>query len=163
MDIKDSLVNIKEQTDEMSGAIKELRDLILANPLCYIIDEKEEDKHVKSIKFEKRKREITLDIKEAKFLNIDDIRMTNEGIHSYKNLCFVKDKEKSSEEINFFGHNKHTDIFQLTMAGEFEPNSNANFNITVAINNPKPEQIYKMVIYVREKNSKKELKKYMKI
>ena len=86
MDIKDSLVNIKEQTDEMSGAIKELRDLILANPLGYIVDKEEEDKNFKSIKFEKRKMEIIQDIKEAKFLNIDDIRMTNEGIHSYKNL-----------------------------------------------------------------------------
>ena len=132
-----------------------------ANPLDNIMNEREEDEI--SIKFEKRKIEITQDIKEAKFLNIDNIRMTNEGIHSYKNLCFVKDEENSSEEINFFGHNKHTDIFELTMAGEFEPNSNANFNITVAINNPKPEQIYKMVIYVREKSSNKNLSEPLEI
>ena len=132
-----------------------------ANPLGNIMNEREEDEI--SIKFEKRKIERTPDIKEAKFLNIDDIRMTNEGIHSYKNLCFVKDEENSSEEINFFGHNKHTDIFELTMAGEFEPNSNANSSITVAINNPKPEQIYKMVIYVREKNSNKNLSEPLEI
>jgi len=204
MDIKDNLVNIKDQTEEMSGAIKELRDSIqnnqlvlasyqkinqikvkkdnnnnnnnnnnnlhmskiknnnnFANPLDNIMNEREEDEI--SIKFEKRKMEITQDVKEAKFLNIDNIRMTNEGIHSYKNLCFVKDEENSSEEINFLGHNKHTDIFELTMAGEFEPNSNANFNISVAINNPKPEQIYKMVIYVREKNSNKNLSEPLEI
>jgi hypothetical protein len=144
MDIKDNLANIKDQTEEMSGAIKELRDSIqnnqlvlasyqkinqikvkkynnnnnndnnnnnnlhmseiknnnnFANPLDNIMNEREEDEI--SIKFEKRKMEITRDVKEAKFLNINDIRMTNEGIHSYKNFCFVKDKEKSSEEINF--------------------------------------------------------------
>ena len=213
MDIKDNLVNIKDQTEEMSGAIKELRDSIqnnqlilassqkisqlkikidnnnnrdnnnkkkinnnspqisgiknndnFANPLGNIMDEREEEnENVISIKFEKRKIEKTPDIKEAKFLNIDDIRMINDGIHSYKNLCFVKDEENSSEEINFFGHNKHTDIFELTMAGEFEPNSNAIFSVTVAINNPKPEQIYKMVIYVREKNSKKNLSEPLEI
>jgi hypothetical protein len=204
MDIKDNLANIKDQTEEMSGAIKELRDSIqnnqlvlasyqkinqikvkkynnnnnnnnnnnlhmseinnnnnFANPLDNIMNEREEDEI--SIKFEKRKMEITRDVKEAKFLNINDIRMTNEGIHSYKNLCFVKDEENSSEEINFFGHNKHTDIFELTMAGEFEPNSNANINITVAINNPKPEQIYKMFIYVREKSSNKNLSEPLEI
>ena len=49
------------------------------------------------------------------------------------------------------------------MAGEFEPNSNANFNISVVINNPKPEQIYKMVIYVREKSSNKNLSEPLEI
>ncbi len=43
------------------------------------------------------------------------------------------------------------------MAGEFEPEESMNFNISLRIDNAKPNQIYKMVIYVREKNSRKNL------
>ena len=204
MNIKDNLGEIKDQTEEMSNAIKELHDSIqnnqlilasaqkinqvivqnnnnndnnrnnaqmsgirnnnIANPLVNLINENnDEDENAISIKFEKKKMETILDTKSAKFFNIDNVKIVNIGVHSYKNLCFVKDRENSSEEINFWSTNKNNYIHELTMAGQFEPNDTGNFNITLGIDNPKPNQIYKIVIYVREKKSNKNLSEAFEI
>ena len=204
MNIKDNLGEIKDQTEEMSNAIKELHDSIqnnqlilasaqkinqvivqnnnnndnnknnaqmsgiknnnIANPLVNLINENnDEDENAISIKFEKKKMETILDTKNAKFFNIDNVKIVNIGVHSYKNLCFVKDRENSSEEINFWSTNKNNYIHELTMAGQFEPNDTGNFNITLGIDNPKPNQIYKIVIYVREKKSNKNLSEAFEI
>ena len=204
MNIKDNLGEIKDQTEEMSNAIKELHDSIqnnqlilasaqkinqvivqnnnnndnnrnnaqmsgirnnnIANPLVNLINENnDEDENAISIKFEKKKMETILDAKSAKFFNIDNVKIVNIGVHSYKNLCFVKDRENSSEEINFWSTNKNNYIHELTMAGQFEPNDTGNFNITLGIDNPKPNQIYKIVIYVREKKSNKNLSEAFEI
>jgi len=201
MNIKDNLGEIKDQTEEMSNAIKELRDSIqnnqlilasaqklnqvivqnnnnnknnaqmsgiknnnIANPIGNLIDENnDEDENAISIKFEKKKMETILDIKSAKFFNIDNVKIVNIGVHSYKNLCFVKDRENSSEEINFWSTNKNNYIHELTMAGQFEPNDTGNFSISLGIDNPKPNQIYKIVIYVREKKSNKNLSEAFEI
>ena len=204
MNIKDNLGEIKDQTEEMSNAIKELHDSIqnnqlilasaqkinqvivqnnnnndnnrnnaqmsgirnnnIANPLVNLINENnDEDENAISIKFEKKKMETILDTKSAKFFNIDNVKIVNIGVHSYKNLCFVKDRENSSEEINFWSTNKNNYIHELTMAGQFEPNDTGNFNISLGIDNPKPNQIYKIVIYVREKKSNKNLSEALEI
>ena len=201
MNIKDNLGEIKDQTEEMSNAIKELRDSIqnnqlilasaqklnqvivqnnnnnknnaqmsgiknnnIANPIGNLIDENnDEDENAISIKFEKKKMETILDTKSAKFFNIDNVKIVNIGVHSYKNLCFVKDRENSSEEINFWSTNKNNYIHELTMAGQFEPNDTGNFSISLGIDNPKPNQIYKIVIYVREKKSNKNLSEAFEI
>ena len=91
------------------------------------------------------------------------MKIVNIGVHSYKNLCFVKDRENSSEEINFWSTNKNNYIHELTMAGQFGPNDTGNFSITLGIDNPKPNQIYKIVIYVREKKSNKNLSEAFEI
>ena len=204
MNIKDNLGEIKDQTEEMSNAIKELRDSIqnnqlilasaqkinqvivqnnnnndnnknnaqmsgirnnnIANPIGNLIDENnDEDENAISIKFEKKKMETILDTKNAKFFNIDNVKIVNIGVHSYKNLCFVKDRENSSEEINFWSTNKNNYIHELTMAGQFQPNDTGNFSISLGIDNPKPNQIYKIVIYVREKKSNKNLSEAFEI
>ena len=201
MNIKDNLGEIKDQTEEMSNAIKELRDSIknnqlilasaqklnqvivqnnnnnknnaqmsgiknnnIANPIGNLIDENnDEDENAISIKFEKKKMETILDTKSAKFFNIDNVKIVNIGVHSYKNLCFVKDRENSSEEINFWSTNKNNYIHELTMAGQFQPNDTGNFSISLGIDNPKPNQIYKIVIYVREKKSNKNLSEAFEI
>ena len=202
MNIKDNLGEIKDQTEEMSNAIKELHDSIqnnqlilasaqkinqvivqnndnnnknnaqmsgiknnnIANPLGNLIDENnDEDENAISIKFEKKKMETILDTKSAKFFNIDNVKIVNIGVHSYKNLCFVKDRENSSEEINFWSTNKNNYIHELTMAGQFQPNDTGNFSISLGIDNPKPNQIYKIVIYVREKKSNKNLSEAFEI
>ena len=204
MNIKDNLGEIKDQTEEMSNAIKELHDSIqnnqlilasaqkinqvivqnnnnndnnrnnaqmsgirnnnIANPLVNLINENnDEDENAISIKFEKKKMETILDTKSAKFFNIDNVKIVNIGVHSYKNLCFVKDRENSSEEINFWSTNKNNYIHELTMAGQFEPNDTGNFSISLGIDNPKPNQIYKIVIYVREKKSNKNLSEAFEI
>jgi len=204
MNIKDNLGEIKDQTEEMSNAIKELHDSIqnnqlilasaqkinqvivqnnnnndnnknnaqmsgirnnnIANPIGNLIDENnDEDENAISIKFEKKKMETILDTKNAKFFNIDNVKIVNIGVHSYKNLCFVKDRENSSEEINFWSTNKNNYIHELTMAGQFQPNDTGNFSISLGIDNPKPNQIYKIVIYVREKKSNKNLSEAFEI
>ena len=204
MNIKDNLGEIKDQTEEMSNAIKELHDSIqnnqlilasaqkinqvivqnnnnndnnrnnaqmsgirnnnIANPLVNLINENnDEDENAISIKFEKKKMETILDTKSAKFFNIDNVKIVNIGVHSYKNLCFVKDRENSSEEINFWSTNKNNYIHELTMAGQFQPNDTGNFSISLGIDNPKPNQIYKIVIYVREKKSNKNLSEAFEI
>ena len=200
MDIYDNLTRIKDDTEEMSEAIKEMRSdiekskLILRNTSYIDPDRNQikfndnndnqiinnnsqmsglknnnlEEKNYANpldglmniggdvgIKFENRSREITVDVKNSKFINIDNISIINVGFQSYKNLIFSKDMAKSSKEINFFGNYKNVGIYELTMTGPFEPNNNANFTISLSIENAKPNQTYKLVIYVKEKFSDK--------
>ena len=75
----------------------------------------------------------------------------NIGHKLYKNLCLVKDEVNSSKEINFFEPNNPNGINELIIKGDFEPKKPDNFNVSLCIRNPKPNQIYKMIIYVREK------------
>ena len=75
----------------------------------------------------------------------------NIGHKLYKNLCLVKDKVNSSKEINFFEPNNPNGINELIIKGDFEPKKPDNFNVSLCIRNPKLNQIYKMIIYVREK------------
>ena len=58
-----------------------------------------------SIKFERKNIKKIINIKDSKFFTIDNIKIINIGINSFKNLCFVKDSEKSSEEISFWRRN----------------------------------------------------------
>ena len=75
----------------------------------------------------------------------------NIGHKLYKNLYLVKDKVNSSKEINFFEPNNSNGINELIIKGDFGPKKYFNFKVSLYIRNPKPYQIYKMIIYVREK------------
>ena len=103
------------------------------------------------IEFEEKNIEKIIDIKYSKFFTIQNIKIMNIGHKLYKNLCLVKDKVKSSTEINFFEPNNPHGINELIIKGDFEPKKPDNFNVSLCIRNPKPNQIYKMIIYVREK------------
>ena len=153
MNIKDDLSNIKDEAEEIYSGLNEFNECIQNEEI--IININKENKKI-NIKFDKRKIETILDIKQAKFFNIDNIKITNIGEQSYENLCFFKDKANSSKEICFF-NDKNFEFHELTLAGEFEPEESMNFNISLRIDNARPNQIYKMVIYVREKNSRKNL------
>ena len=153
MNIKDDLTNIKDEAEDIYSGLNEFNDCIQNEEI--IININKENKKI-NIKFDKRKIETILDIKQAKFFNIDNIRITNIGEQSYENLCFYKDKANSSKDFGFF-NDKNFEFHELTLAGEFEPEESMNFNISLRIDNAKPNQIYKMVIYVREKNSRKNL------
>ena len=153
MNIKDDLTNIKDEAEEIYSGLNEFNESIQNEEI--IININKENKKI-NIKFDKRKIETILDIKQAKFFNIDNIRITNIGEQSYENLCFYKDKANSSKDFGFF-NDKNFEFHELTLAGEFEPEESMKFNISLRIDNARPNQIYKMVIYVREKNSRKNL------
>ena len=103
------------------------------------------------IEFEEKNIEKIIDIKYSKFFTVQNIKIMNIGHKLYKNLCLVKDKVNSSKEINFFEPNNPNGINELIIKGDFEPKKPDNFNVSLCIRNPKPNQIYKMIIYVREK------------
>ena len=153
MNIKDDLSNIKDEAEEIYSGLNEFNECIQNEEI--IININKENKKI-NIKFDKRKIETILDIKQAKYFNIDNIRITNIGEQSYENLCFYKDKANSSKDFGFF-NDKNFEFHELTLAGEFEPEESMNFNISLRIDNARSNQIYKMVIYVREKNSRKNL------
>ena len=153
LNIKDDLSNIKDEAEEIYSGLNEFNECIQNEEI--IININKENKKI-NIKFDKRKIETILDIKQAKFFNIDNIKITNIGEQSYENLCFFKDKANSSKDFGFF-NDKNFEFHELTLAGEFEPEESMKFNISLRIDNARPNQIYKMVIYVREKNSRKNL------
>ena len=154
MNIKDDLSNIKDEAEDIYNGLNEFNESIQNEEIIININ-KDNNKKI-NIKFDKRKIETILDIKQAKFFNVDNIRITNIGEQSYENLCFFKDKANSSKEICFF-NDKNFEFHELTLAGEFEPEESMSFNISLRIDNAKPNQIYKMVIYVKEKDSRKNL------
>jgi hypothetical protein len=109
-----------------------------------------EENPMKLVKFEQKNIEKIIEMKDANFININDIKITNEGNRSAHKLFFVKNKEKSSNDFCFFGNSKATDEYVLSMPGELKPNESLNFNISMNINNPKPGQEYKAIINAKE-------------
>ena len=124
------------------------------NPLNGILDEdnnNDKDKNkILKIKFEQKNIEKIIEMKDANFININDIKIKNEGNRSAHKLFFVKNKEKSSNDFCFYGNSKATDEYVLSMPGELKPNESLNFNISMNINNPKPKQEYKAIINAKE-------------
>ena len=124
------------------------------NPLNGILDEdnnNDKDKNkILKIKFEQKNIEKIIEMKDANFININDIKIKNEGNRSAHKLFFVKNKEKSSNDFCFYGNSKATDEYKLSMPGELKPNESLNFNISMNINNPKPGQEYKAIINAKE-------------
>ena len=111
-----------------------------------------DDKPIKLVQFEQKNIEKIIEMKDAKFININNIGIKNVGDVSIHKLFFVKDQEKSSNDFCFFGNSKATDEYELSMDGELKPNESLNCNISVTINNPQPEKEYKAIIYSKENN-----------
>ena len=116
-----------------------------------IIDEEEE---IIKIKFEKKKIDKLLDIKDAKFFNIENIAITNISKKTpLKKLQFIKDNKNSSNDINFYDNSKKLDELDFNLSGELSPKSTEkNISVPLNITNPKPDKSYKIVIYIREKD-----------
>ena len=119
--------------------------------------ENEDDKNnnnnkILKIKFEQKNMEKIIEMKDAKFININNITIKNVGNISAHKLYFVKNKEKSSNDFCFFGNSKATDEYELSMPGELKPNESLNCNISMTINYAKAEQEYKIIINVKENN-----------
>ena len=111
-----------------------------------------DDKPINRVQFEQKNIEKIIEMKDAKFININNIGIKNVGDVSIHKLFFVKDQEKSSNDFCFFGNSKATDEYELSMDGELKPNESLNCNISVTINNPQPEKEYKAIIYSKENN-----------
>ena len=127
------------------------------------IQKKHDDIFPINIKFEKKRIEKILDIKDAKFINIDNIKITNVGHEVYKSLNFVRDKNNSSNDIYFFSNSANSEEQELTMPGEFKHDNSHTFSTNIMIKYPKPNQTYQMIIYVREKNNDEDLSEPLEI
>ena len=113
------------------------------------------DEEVKTlnIKFDKKRIEKIIDIKQAKSFYIEDIKIKNTGNNAIKNIYLIIDEKNSSNEIKFLdNNNKESNVYKIVMDKQFEPNNTKNFKINLNIKNPKPEKIYKMFIFINEKD-----------
>ena len=102
------------------------------------------------IKFEKNEIKHNLDIKNAKFFEIENIKITNIGNKEFKSLFFVIDSGISSKNLLFYENSKKNNIHKLTLDGPFSKGQNLNDIVTLFIKDPKVEE-YNIFIYVREK------------
>ena len=109
------------------------------------------------IKFDTKKIDMALDIKKSASFDINHIKFTNIGNKSYKNLYLLKDNINSSKDINFYSNSKSAHEFDLTLNKELKSNDAYNAIVNLNIQNPKPENIYKMVFNIREKGEEKNL------
>ena len=146
LDFKNKFTNMKNQADQISIGLKDWQNSL---------QKKQENKF--DIKFGTQNVEKLLDIDDSSIFYVDGIKIINIGNNSYKNLILVKENTKSSIEIYFFNYDKNGDIKELAIDGYFEPKNSGSFRLSLTISNPKINQIYKMVIYVREKGIEKNL------
>ena len=147
--LKSGGINIPEKKKEkleMSGVEN-------PNPLGDIgEDDNNNDNNntILKIKFEQNNLEKSIEMKDAKFININDIKIKNVGNISAHKLFFIKNKEKSSNDFCFFGNSKETDEYELSMNGELKPNELLNCNISMMINNAQPGQEYNITLNATE-------------
>ena len=113
---------------------KFVREIIEDKPLS---DLKELESKRESLKFlfEHCLKLVEYDEKKAKFMEIPNIEIENVGNESYKKLFFVRD-ESSSEDFIFIENNKNINFHQLSLNGEFSPDSKESHQVNLRINNP---------------------------
>lgn len=146
LDFQNKLTNMKNQADQISIGLKDWQNSL-----------QKKQKNKFDIKFGTQNIEKILDINDSSIFYVDGIKIINIGNQSYKNLILVKDNTKSSNEIYFFNYDKNGEIKELAIDGYFYPKNSGSFRLSLTISNPKINQIYKMVIYVREKGIEKNL------
>ena len=125
------------------------------NPIDFIEEEFNID-----IKFEKPIIENIIDIKSAKFFDVENILIINIGNNEYKSLEFYKDNDKSSKDINFHTNNRDMNLCEISVPKIFKK---FQCGITLTIDNAKQDQTYEMVIYIREKGKNKNISEPLKI
>ena len=143
--------------------VKNQKNLINPNPVGLIEDEEEkdeEDDNIISLKFGKPIIENIIDIKSAKFFDVENIKIVNIGKKKFKSLVFYKDNDKSSKDINFQTNNRDMNLCEISVPGEFQA---FECGTTLMIDNAKQDQTYEMVIYIREKGKNKNISEPLKI
>ena len=163
LELKSELSDIKDQMTDMNSELFDIKKSIINNNNNnnnnnnhnnnnnIIINQPES-----SIKFEQKRTEKIIDMKDAKFFNIDGINIINIGKKALtqKNLSFIIEPEKSSKDLYFFGNSQQKNEYILSMNGELKPRNSLNCSVSMCINNPKPGKEYKIIIYVKEKGEK---------
>ena len=143
VEIKNEIIDIKENICEMSSAILDFKDNFKPAPKPILI---------KMIKFEEKKIEKIIEMKDAKFININNINIINAGNVSFKKLYFIKEQENSSNDLCFLGNSKEKNECEISMQGELKPKDSLPCAVTMNINNPQAGQEYKIIINVKENN-----------
>ena len=141
--IKDEIKEIKEDFGETAENYEEL------NKALKLLNFPKIEKP--TIRFLKENIDLEIEKKEAKFLEISNIIIENFGFKSYEKLCFVKDENVSSKDINFYGNFKNLNLHKLSLNGPFSPNKREIHSFILQIKNPIPSQIYTLYIYAKEK------------
>ena len=104
-------------------------------------------------------------VKEAKYINVQDITIENIGFKTYKSLYLIKDEHKSSKEIifnpNYLMTSKYN--FRLTLNEDFSHGKKCSYQFVIKIENPKPNQEYTLYLIVKEKEKGMRLSKPFKI
>ena len=142
-EIKNAVDEIKTEVEQMNSGIKDYKDDLEKRWSSIIFNR---------VQFEQKNIEKIIEMKDAKFININNIGIKNVGNISIHKLFFVKDQEKSSNDFCFFGNSKATNEYELTMPGELEQKNSINYSVSMNINNPQPGKEYKAIIYAKENN-----------
>ena len=149
---KKDVNNIIQQNKEYSNKKEKKENKnINENNIMRKVDIDEEVKTL-NIKFDKKRIEKIIDIKQAKSFYIEDIKIKNTGNNTIKNIYLIIDEKNSSNEIKFLDNNKESNVYKIVMDKQFEPNNTKNLKINLNIKNPIPEKSYKMFIFINEKD-----------
>jgi len=106
---------------------------------------------IKLIQFEKDEIKQDLNIKKAKFFEIENIKITNIGNgKEFKNLYMVIDTNTSSQHLLFFNNARNCTYQKLTLDGPLLKGESLNNIITLYIKEPKIRE-YTIFTYIREK------------
>ena len=102
--VKEEFEKIVEDTNEMNDAIGNLKSQLIGN---FISEEdndnnNEKDKNQIMIKFENEEINHEMNIKKAKFFDIENIKISNIGNKSFTNLFFEIDPHESSKDLLFY-------------------------------------------------------------
>ena len=133
----------------------EMSEVENPNPLGGIEEDDNNDNNdnkIPKIEFEQDNIEKKIEMKDAKFININNIKIKNVGNISAHKLFFIKNKEKSSNDFFFFGNSKANDEYELSMPGELKPNESLDCNISMTINNAQPGLKYNIILNAKENN-----------
>ena len=142
-EIKNAVDEIKTEVEQMNSGIKDYKDDLEKRWSSIIFNR---------IQFEQKNIEKIIEMKDAKFININNIKIKNVGNISAHKLFFIKNKEKSSNDFFFFGNSKANDEYELSMPGELKPNESLNCNISMTINNAQPGLKYNLILNAKENN-----------
>ena len=146
------LENINKKMNQMKEDIDELKENKGNNKDNYNI-----------IKFEKVEIKHNLDVKKAKFFEIENIKITNIGNKDFEKLFFVIDTDISSKNFLFTENtSKNNNIHRLCLDGRLLKGNNLNNIVTFYIKDPKIGE-YNIFIYAREKPDGENLSSPLKI
>jgi len=129
----------------------------------FILDEYEDnigDRY--QLKFEKNEIKHNLNIKEAKYIYIDDIKITNRSDKRFTSFYMVIDMNNSSKNVYFFNNQNNHAILWVTPQCPLLRWYSCDIGCSFYIENPKIGE-YTIYIYLREKSDGDNLSLPLKI